>query len=351
MKKAIVISLCISTLLSSSIETYALEPAAASEVIQETEVQEESFTEQEENEVAMVPREDTVYVKERAAVLREKPEEDAGVLQGVWLGEALRRTGVTSTGWSKVEYQAADTAVTGYVKNEVLGEESVLEVVDEENEVFFDCDVIDYPARKDGIVIGEILEGDDVHRTGIINDVWSRIEYTLENGVMTVGYVPTSVLEEEVIEAASAGKAGTLHKSSGTGIFADAVEGVTQVKDGEAVAGEDVQVGEPIAVSSSASLKPLGKFRITHYCACSICCGAYSNGYTATGTRATTNRTIAVNPSQIPYGSKVVINGQVFVAEDCGGAIVDNCIDVYVATHSEGLTKGTYYTDVYLLQE
>ena len=65
---------------------------------------------------------------------------------------------------------------------------------------------------------------------------------------------------------------------------------------------------------------------------------------------ATTNRTIAVDPSQIPYGSKVVINGQVYVAEDCGGAIRTNCIDVYVATHAEAEQKGVFYTEVYLLQ-
>ena len=57
-----------------------------------------------------------------------------------------------------------------------------------------------------------------------------------------------------------------------------------------------------------------------------------------------------VDPSQIPYGSKVVINGQVYVAEDCGGAIRTNCIDVYVATHSEAEEKGVFYTEVYLLQ-
>ena len=56
------------------------------------------------------------------------------------------------------------------------------------------------------------------------------------------------------------------------------------------------------------------------------------------------NRTIAVDPTQIPYGSKVVINGQVYVAEDCGGAIKHNCIDIYVATHQEGEDKGVYYT-------
>ena len=109
--------------------------------------------------------------------------------------------------------------------------------------------------------------------------------------------------------------------------------------------------GEAVQVSADANLKPLGTFRITHYCPCSICCGPWANGITSTGVTAQTNHTIAVNPSQIPYGSKVVINGQVYVAEDCGGAIVDNCIDIYVATHEEGNAKGVFYTDVYLLEE
>lgn len=109
-----------------------------------------------------------------------------------------------------------------------------------------------------------------------------------------------------------------IHKSKGNGVFAEAVDGVTASRD-QAVDG--VKVGTPIAVSSDATLKPLGTFKITHYCPCSICCGPWANGITSTGVTATTNRTIAVDPSQIPYGSKVVINGQVYVAEDCGGAI------------------------------
>ncbi len=127
------------------------------------------------------------------------------------------------------------------------------------------------------------------------------------------------------------------------------MDGVTSTGgSGSTAAG--VQIGTPVSVSSDATLKPLGTFRITHYCPCSICCGPWANGITSTGVTATTNRTIAVDPSQIPYGSKVVINGQVYVAEDCGGAIRTNCIDVYVATHSEAEQKGVFYTEVYLLQ-
>ena len=66
---------------------------------------------------------------------------------------------------------------------------------------------------------------------------------------------------------------------------------------------------------------------------------------------ATTNRTIAVDPTVIPYGSKVVINGQVYVAEDCGGAIKNNRIDIYMGSHAEALNSGVFDVEVYLLEE
>ena len=53
-----------------------------------------------------------------------------------------------------------------------------------------DCDVLDYPGRKEGTVIGEVLEGDEVSRTGTIFDIWSQIIYEDENGEEQTGYIP-----------------------------------------------------------------------------------------------------------------------------------------------------------------
>ncbi|KIV58572.1 hypothetical protein AM501_05320 [Aneurinibacillus migulanus] len=60
-------------------------------------------------------------------------------------------------------------------------------------------------------------------------------------------------------------------------------------------------------------------------------------GKTASGTIATANRTIAVDPSVIPLGSVVQIDGYsgVFVAEDTGSAIKGNKIDMFYATKAE----------------
>lgn len=91
----------------------------------------------------------------------------------------------------------------------------------------------------------------------------------------------------------------------------------------------------------------LGEYKITHYCPCEECCGK-TDGITYTGTTATEGRTIAVDPAVIPLGSEVNINGQVYIAEDIGGAIKGNRIDVFVNSHEEALELGVDYAPVYM---
>lgn len=45
--------------------------------------------------------------------------------------------------------------------------------------------------------------------------------------------------------------------------------------------------------------------------------------------RAIEGHTIAVDPNVIPLGSEVLINGHEYVAEDIGGAVKGNVIDIY----------------------
>ncbi len=83
-------------------------------------------------------------------------------------------------------------------------------------------------------------------------------------------------------------------------------------------------------------------FKVTAYCACSKCCGK-SDGITASGTKATQGRTIAVDPKVIPLGSTVILNGQEYVAEDVGGAVKGNRIDLYFDSHQDALNFGVQY--------
>ena len=92
----------------------------------------------------------------------------------------------------------------------------------------------------------------------------------------------------------------------------------------------------------------LGTFKITHYCACSICCGEYT-GLTASGEYATAGRTVSAS-SAFDFGTKLEIDGHVYVVEDRGGFSGDT-IDIFCDSHEEALEKGSYYTDVYIIQE
>lgn len=99
--------------------------------------------------------------------------------------------------------------------------------------------------------------------------------------------------------------------------------------------------------SEDSNLKSLGTFKLTAYCACSKCCGK-SDGITASGTKAKQGRTIAVNPKQIPYGTKVIINGHTYIAEDCGGGVGKSRIDVFFDNHKEALNFGVQYAEVFI---
>lgn len=106
----------------------------------------------------------------------------------------------------------------------------------------------------------------------------------------------------------------------------------------------DEKENEPEKVS-------LGMFKASAYCPCEKCCGKWANGITATGTTAKANHTIAVDPDVIPYGTTVLINGKEYVAEDCGGGINGNEIDIYMDSHKSALKHGVKTVEVFTLNE
>lgn len=88
----------------------------------------------------------------------------------------------------------------------------------------------------------------------------------------------------------------------------------------------------------------IGTFKITAYGVdCSGC-----TGLTKSGTVPQEGRTIAVDPSVIPLGSEVMFDGEIYVAEDIGGAIQGNVIDLFYGTESESLEYGIQYHTVYI---
>lgn len=89
--------------------------------------------------------------------------------------------------------------------------------------------------------------------------------------------------------------------------------------------------------------KYLGRFKLTAYCSCSICCGKWSGGGTASGTTLTPGRTIAM--AGVPFGTKLSINGQIYTVEDRGTAY--GHVDIFMGSHSQALSFGMKYADVY----
>lgn len=97
----------------------------------------------------------------------------------------------------------------------------------------------------------------------------------------------------------------------------------------------------------------IGDFKLTHYCkgAYPHICGSGA-GVTATGTKITVGRTVAVDPKQIPYGTQMYIEGYGWrTAEDCGGAVKGNHIDIAVETHDQAMSMGIKYGGVWVLKK
>lgn len=111
---------------------------------------------------------------------------------------------------------------------------------------------------------------------------------------------------------------------------------------------------ETIEIPAGGHTEPeyeyLGEFTITAYCPCEKCCGPWTDGITASGTYAEPG-VIAVDPHVIKLGSTVLIDGQEYRAEDTGGAIRGNRIDMFMTCHSDALDYGVQHHEVWVAVE
>lgn len=134
-----------------------------------------------------------------------------------------------------------------------------------------------------------------------------------------------------------------------------------------ALAEQTVELPMPCAVELPATgAEPeqvsMGNYTITAYCPCEICCGYWAttrpldeNGepiiYTASGALAKAGVTIAVDPTVIPHGTSVWFEGpngmNEYIAQDTGGAVNGDHIDLYFDSHEEALAWGTQTREVF----
>ena len=104
-------------------------------------------------------------------------------------------------------------------------------------------------------------------------------------------------------------------------------------------------------VGSSAYGEPLYSLQVnvTHYCACTRCCGPNAQGITASGKRVAVG--MVAMSSHYPFGTQIMINGIMYTVEDRGGSGIENNIgrvDIFVPDHNEALRMGRYDTTAYI---
>ena len=117
--------------------------------------------------------------------------------------------------------------------------------------------------------------------------------------------------------------------------------------------GDDTPAQEPLRLDQAHVLEDV---TITHYDVCSKCCGK-TDGITASGAHATPYSTVAVDPSVIPLWADVLVDYgdgaglRRYRAEDTGGAVKGNHIDLCVGSHAEALQLGRRTATVYWVTE
>ena len=143
--------------------------------------------------------------------------------------------------------------------------------------------------------------------------------------------------------------------------FSEAVCDATEEKSESVDREENVAAKtDDATVALENKKESLGEFKLTAHCSCEKCCGEWAlnrpkdeNGkdivYGSTGDILVAGTSIAVDPSVIPYGSQVEINGHTYIAHDTGGAIKGNRIDVYFDNHQDALSFGVQYAEVFLI--
>lgn len=181
----------------------------------------------------------------------------------------------------------------------------------------------------------------------------SPVEYA------TVVKNDSSILKgvKKVVQTGQAGEKSAVFKVT----FENGAE-VSRALVSETVTKEPVQqivaTGTSVAVAKTASTSRGGDFsssKVINMKTTAYNSAETGSNITASGAVAVRNSsgysTIAVDPSVIPLGTKVYVEGYGYaIAQDTGGAIHGNIIDLYFNSMSEVNAWGVRYLNVYILQ-
>ncbi len=92
------------------------------------------------------------------------------------------------------------------------------------------------------------------------------------------------------------------------------------------------------------------RMRVTGYCPCSKCCGAFSDGITANNHHIQPGDAFAAADKSYQFGTEMMIPGynddKSVQVMDRGGVIKGNRLDLFFHSHQEALEWGVQYLDV-----
>lgn len=137
---------------------------------------------------------------------------------------------------------------------------------------------------------------------------------------------------------------------------AELPESGVETADGEGNSNlEETDVGEleefsdPVAesVNTEPSMHLWGVCTVTWYCPNSCCCGEWAGSPTASGVMPTPNHTVACG--DLPFGTRLMIDGQEYVVEDTG--VNGMWVDIFCSSHDEALQRGMYQSEVWIIDE
>lgn len=135
--------------------------------------------------------------------------------------------------------------------------------------------------------------------------------------------------------------------------FNDEVEVISDINGWSMIKYNDqyVFVSSEFLSDEKQTMVSLGSFLLTAYCCEEYphICNAGPPYVTRTGLKPRPGY-IAVDPRIIPLHSKVMINGNIYQAEDTGGHIKGNRIDICMLTHTEAKKFGSKRAEVFLLK-
>ena len=116
-----------------------------------------------------------------------------------------------------------------------------------------------------------------------------------------------------------------------------------------------IGLGIVVIIWATTYHKPPTKIiKVTAYCPCSICCGRWADGQTASGYWIQPGDKFVAAPKHIPFGTRFIIpgynNDKPVEVKDRGGAITVERLDVYFDTHDEALEWGVKYLEIKIIK-